>query len=150
MRAVIQRVKRASVTVDTCVTGKIDNGLCVFVGIARDDAEKDVEYIAEKLCHLRIFPDPDGKMNRSVLDASGGILIISQFTLCGDVRKGRRPAFTNAMEPSGAESLYNTLVDRLREKGVDNIQTGVFRADMDVDLVNDGPVTILLDSRRLF
>jgi D-tyrosyl-tRNA(Tyr) deacylase len=150
MRAVVQRVSRASVTVDGEVTGEIGQGLCVLVGAGDEDDEKDVRYLADKIANLRIFADEAGKMNRSVLDIDGGVLAVSQFTLYGDARKGRRPAFVKAMEPKRAEELYDRFVDALRAAGVDRVGTGVFRAMMDVELVNDGPVTILLDSKKLF
>jgi D-aminoacyl-tRNA deacylase len=150
MRAVVQRVTRAQVTVDGTVVGAIGPGLCVLVGAGAGDAETDVTYLADKLANLRIFPDDAGKMNRSVLEMGGGILVISQFTLYGDARKGRRPAFIDALEPVAAEKLIEDLVAKLHAAGVANVATGVFRADMAVELVNDGPVTILLDSRKQF
>jgi len=150
MRAVVQRVSRAQVTVEEKVVGAIERGLCVLVGAGQGDAEADVAYLADKIVNLRIFPDDAGKMNRSVLDIGGGVLLISQFTLYGDARKGRRPAFIDALEPTAAEALLATLLTRLRTAGVPHLATGVFRADMQVELVNDGPVTILLDSRKQF
>ena len=150
MRAVVQRVKRASVTIGGCTQGAIGSGLCVFVGIAANDSSSHVDYLVDKICNLRIFPDAAGKMNLSVLDSAGAILAVSQFTLYGDARKGRRPAFVRAMEPKQAQSLYNLFVERLAATGVQKVQTGVFRADMEIELVNDGPVTILLDSERTF
>lgn len=150
MRAVVQRVTRAQVTVDGAVVGSIGPGLCVLVGAGAGDADPDVTYLADKLANLRIFPDDAGKMNRSVLDTAGGVLVISQFTLYGDARKGRRPAFIDALEPVAAEKLIEDLVAKLRAAGVARVGTGVFRADMAVELVNDGPVTILLDSRKQF
>jgi D-tyrosyl-tRNA(Tyr) deacylase len=154
MRAVVQRVLRAQVTVEGRVTGAIDHGLCVLVGAGQDDGrpddDADVALIADKLVNLRIFADDAGKMNRSVLDTGGGVLLVSQFTLYGDARKGRRPAFVDALEPVAAERLYDALVTRVRALGVAHVATGVFRADMAVELVNDGPVTILLDSRKRF
>lgn len=150
MRAVVQRVSRASVTVDGEVTGEIDAGLCVLIGAGAGDTNADVDYIVGKIANLRIFADDDGKMNLSVLDIEGGVLAISQFTLYGDARKGRRPAFVHALEPKQAEELYDSVVERLREAGVGHVGTGVFRAMMQVELVNDGPVTILLDSRKGF
>jgi D-aminoacyl-tRNA deacylase len=150
MRSVVQRVTRAQVTVAGEVVGAIEAGLCVLVGAGEGDAEADVTYTVDKLVNLRIFADDDGKMNRSVLDTQGGVLLISQFTLFGDARKGRRPAFTGALEPVAAERLYGEVVAGVRAAGVARVATGVFRADMAVELVNDGPVTILLDSKKLF
>lgn len=150
MRSVVQRVTRAQVTVDGEVVGAIDHGLCVLVGAGDGDGPDDVAYTADKVVNLRIFADDEGKMNRSVLDVGGGVLLISQFTLFGDARKGRRPAFIGALEPVAAQRLYEEVVARVRAAGVARVATGVFRADMAVELVNDGPVTILLDSRKLF
>ncbi len=150
MRSVVQRVLRAQVTVAGDMVGAIEHGLCVLVGAGEGDAAADVTYTVDKLVNLRIFADDDGKMNRSVLDVAGGVLVISQFTLFGDARKGRRPAFTSALEPVAAERLYGEVVAGLRAAGVTPVATGVFRADMAVELVNDGPVTILLDSRKTF
>ena len=150
MRSVVQRVTRAQVTVDGAVVGAIGRGLCVLVGAGAGDGEADLAYTADKLVNLRIFADDAGKMNRSVLEVGGGVLLISQFTLYGDARKGRRPAFVDALEPVAAERLYSELVARVRAFGVAEVATGVFRADMAVELVNDGPVTILLDSRKQF
>lgn len=150
MRAVVQRVTRARVTVDGEVVGAIGPGLCVLVGAGAGDGDADVDYIANKVANLRIFEDDAGKMNRSVLDTGGGVLAVSQFTLYGDARKGRRPTFTRALEPVAAERLCERLVERLRAAGVAEIATGTFRAMMDVELVNAGPVTILLDSRKTF
>jgi D-tyrosyl-tRNA(Tyr) deacylase len=147
---VVQRVSRAQVTVEGRIVGAIGPGLCVLVGAGEGDDSSDVGYLADKICNLRIFADEAGKMNRSVLDTSGGVLAISQFTLYGDVRKGRRPAFTSALEPVRAEQLYEELVQAVRAAGVATVQTGTFRAHMEVELVNDGPVTILLESRRQF
>jgi D-tyrosyl-tRNA(Tyr) deacylase len=150
MRAVVQRCRRGSVTVAGEVVGAIDHGLVVLLGAGRGDTESDVAYVVDKLANLRIFPDDDGKMNRSVLDVAGGVLLISQFTLYGDTRKGRRPAFVDALEPGPAEALYERAVAAVRAAGVVRVATGVFRADMQVELVNDGPVTILIDSRKQF
>ena len=150
MRAVVQRVRRASVAVHGEVTGAIEHGLVVLVGAGQGDGEADAAYLADKLVNLRIFADDAGKMNRSVLDIGGGVLLVSQFTLYGDARKGRRPAFVEALEPVAAEALYQRTVDAVRALGVTHVATGVFRADMQVELVNDGPVTILLDSKKLF
>ena len=150
MRAVVQRVSRASVTVDTRVTGSIERGLCVLLGAGAGDAAADLSYIVDKLVNMRIFPDDAGKMNRSVLDVGGGVLVISQFTLYGDVRQGRRPGFTGALEPVAAKTLYEQSLTAIRTAGVAQVEAGEFGADMKVDLVNDGPVTILLDSRKQF
>ena len=149
VRGVVQRVSEASVRVDGEVVGSIGPGLVVLVGVGVGDAEKDAEYLAEKILNLRVFPDEAGQMNRSVLDVSGGLLVVSQFTLLGDVRKGRRPSYSDAAPPEEANRLYEHLVSRLRPSGL-KVATGVFRALMDVALVNQGPVTILLDSRKLF
>jgi D-tyrosyl-tRNA(Tyr) deacylase len=149
VRAVIQRVSEASVTVDGEVVGAIGRGLVVLVGVGHEDGERDAEVLAEKILHLRIFPDEAGQMNRSVLDVSGGLLVVSQFTLMGDVRRGRRPSYSEAAPPEEAHRLYELVVEKLRPSGLD-VATGVFRAMMDVALVNDGPVTILLDSRKRF
>ena len=149
MRSVIQRVSRASVTVDDRVVGAIGPGLVVFVGVAEGDEAADIDYTASKIRELRIFGDDQGRMNRSVVDAGGGVLVVSQFTLLADVRRGRRPGFDAAAAPEVAKAAYEDLVVRLRDAGL-RVETGVFQAHMHVDLVNDGPVTILLDSRRLF
>ena len=148
MRAVVQRVRRASVTVDGTCVGRIEAGLLVLAGVMTGDGPADVEYVASKVRELRIFPDAAGRMNRSVGEADGSILVVSQFTLAGDVRKGRRPAFDAAAPAPEARALFDALVARLREGGA--VETGVFQADMDVELVNDGPVTILLDSSKTF
>jgi D-tyrosyl-tRNA(Tyr) deacylase len=150
MRAVVQRVSRASVTVDTRVTGAIDRGLLVLLGAGAGDTDEDLRYVVDKVVNLRIFPDDAGKMNKSVLDVAGGVLVVSQFTLYGDVRQGRRPAFTGALEPGLAKALYERSLDAIRATGVTRVEAGEFAADMKVDLLNDGPVTILLDSRKLF
>lgn len=150
MRAVVQRVSRASVTVDGQVVGQVERGLCVLLGAGGGDGPQDAAYMVEKIANLRIFPDEQGKMNRSVLDLGGGVLVVSQFTLYGDARKGRRPSFVHALEPEAAEALYERLVDELRAAGVSHVATGVFGASMQVALVNDGPVTILLDSTKSF
>jgi len=150
MRAVVQRVSRASVTVDTRVTGAIDRGLLVLLGAGAGDGAPDLAYIVDKIANLRIFPDDAGKMNRSVLDIGGAVLVVSQFTLYGDARQGRRPAFTGALEPVAARALYEESLGALRTAGVTRVEAGEFAADMQVELVNDGPVTVLLDSRKLF
>jgi len=145
MRAVLQRVDRASVDVDGITVGAIEAGLLVLLGVAKGDSHKNADYLAEKILNLRIFSDNDGKMNRSVMDAGGGILVVSQFTLYGDCRKGRRPSFDNAAPPDVARSLYEYFVERVKAAGVP-VATGVFQASMKVSLVNDGPVTLVLDS----
>lgn len=147
MRAVVQRVSRAAVRVAGQPEGEIEGGLLVFVGVANEDGSKDVEYIATKIRDLRIFPDADGRMNRSVVESGGGVLIVSQFTLNADCRKGRRPSFDEAAPPAVARALYEDVIRAVREAGL-RVATGVFQADMQVELVNDGPVTILLDSQQ--
>lgn len=149
MRAVVQRVRSASVRVGDELVGAIGPGLMVLVGVARDDAEADADTLADKVLGLRIFEDDDGKMNRSVQDTGGALLAVSQFTLFGDARKGRRPSFVEAMEPGRANQLFERYCQKSRDAGV-SVATGRFRADMLVALENDGPVTILLDTKRLF
>ncbi len=145
MRAVIQRVKEARVEVGGQLTGAIGPGLLVLLGVAKTDSEKDAEYLVEKVLHLRIFPDSDGKMNRNVAEAGGGLLVVSQFTLYGDCRKGRRPSFDLAAGPQEAARLYEYFVQAVR-KGSVAVETGLFQAHMQVYLVNDGPVTIICES----
>ena len=147
MRAVIQRVKSASAAVDGRVTGEIGKGLLVLVGVGKGDGEKDLAFLASKLPDLRIFEDASGKFNLSLKEVGGGMLVVSQFTLYGDCRKGRRPSFIDAAEPVEAKRLYEQLVHRLKEQGTP-VETGEFQTKMEVHLVNDGPVTILLDSRQ--
>jgi D-tyrosyl-tRNA(Tyr) deacylase len=149
MRAVVQRVSEASVTVEGSVTGAIGAGLCVLVGVGQGDSDDDARWLAAKVLELRIFEDEQGKMNRSLLDTKGALLAVSQFTLLGDARQGRRPAFTDAMAPEPAKALYDRFCSLCRERGV-AVQEGVFRATMQVRLVNEGPVTLLLDSKKLF
>lgn len=149
MRAVIQRVKRASVSVDDESVAQIGKGLLVLIGVGKEDVEEDARYIAEKLSCLRIFEDSDGKMNLSVRDIEGSVLVVSQFTLFADCRKGRRPSFVDAGEPGRAQQLYQRVIDILNESGLP-AYGGIFQASMDVELVNDGPVTILLDSKKGF
>ncbi len=149
MRAVVQRVSEASVRVEGEVVGAIGPGLLVLLGVGQGDREEDAEYLAEKTLHLRIFPDEAGQMNRSVLEVRGEVLAVSQFTLLGDARRGRRPGFAEAAPPEEANRLYEHFVERLHPSGL-KVATGVFRAMMEVALVNQGPVTILLDSRKLF
>ncbi len=149
MRAVVQRVSRAEVRVDGQATGRVGRGLAVLLGVARGDGEDDARLLADKVAALRIFEDAAGKMNLSVRDVAGGVLVVSQFTLLGDARKGNRPEFTDAAPPEEANALYERFCAVLREGGLD-VATGVFRASMEVELVNEGPVTILLDTRKLF
>src|SRR5437763_7816705 len=149
MRAVIQRVSRASVIVDGRVVGKIGRGLLVLLGVSKTDDLAAADYLAEKIAGLRIFEDDAGKMNLSVVDVGGAVLAVSQFTLYGDVRKGKRPSFDDAARPEQARKLYEHFVERVRALGL-RCETGVFQAMMQVELVNDGPVTILLDSEKTF
>jgi D-tyrosyl-tRNA(Tyr) deacylase len=149
MRAVVQRVNEASVTVGGERVGGIGRGLLVYLGAAQGDEPKDVQYIAEKISGLRVFPNEDGRMSLSVVDVGGAVLVVSQFTLFGDVRRGRRPSFDGAADPGDAERLYLELVRRLRDKGVP-VETGTFRAMMLVQSTVDGPVTIQIDSRKLY
>lgn len=149
MRAVVQRVSRAKVTVAGEVTGEIGAGLLVLLGVGEEDGPQDVEYLAEKIVGLRIFPDDDGKMNRSLAEIGGGLLAVSQFTLYGDCRKGRRPSFIAAGRPETAVELYQAFVAEVRGRGI-AVATGRFQEHMDVELVNDGPVTLLIDSRKAF
>ena len=149
MRAVVQRVNRARVVVDGRVTGEIDAGLVVLLAVGRGDTAEIAGSLAEKIANLRIFDDEAGKMNRSVLDAKGAALVVSQFTLYGDVRRGRRPGFEQAAPPELANQLYEEFVDAMRALGV-RVETGIFQAHMAVELTNDGPVTILLDSDKAF
>jgi len=147
MRAVLQRVSRAQVEVEGCVTGAISTGLVVLLGIHREDTERDLAWLVEKIVHLRIFDDDQGLMNRSLVDIQGELLIVSQFTLHGDCRKGRRPAWTTAAPPEVARKLYDDFITACRQRGIPT-QTGVFQAMMDLTLTNSGPVTILLDSHK--
>ncbi len=149
MRAVVQRVDRAQVTVEGELTGRIEKGLLVLLGVAEGDTDKDLKYIVDKVCGLRIFEDEAGKMNLSIQDVGGSILAVSQFTLFGDCRKGKRPYFAEAAAPEIATSYYERFVEHCREQGL-TVETGVFQAHMLVSLVNNGPVTILLDSRKIF
>jgi len=150
MRIVVQRVNRAAVRVDGQTVGEIGRGLLVLLGIGKEDTDSDSDYIIGKILSLRIFHDDEGKMNRSVTDIGGGVLVVSQFTLHGDVRKGTRPSFSDAMPPADAEKFYNRFMDKLRAATPLKVAEGRFAAMMDVELVNDGPVTILLDSQRTF
>ncbi len=149
MRAVVQRVTRASVAVEDETVGQIQRGLLVFLGVEAGDEKADLDYLVGKITGLRIFEDSDGKMNLSVLDIQGSLLVISQFTLLGDVKKGKRPSFVRAAKPELARRLYQEFIESCRGINVP-VQTGIFQADMAVELVNDGPVTILLDSRKQF
>jgi len=149
MKAVIQRVTQSSVSVDNQKIGTIGQGLMVLLGVGLEDSEKAADYLAEKIVHLRIFEDENGKMNRSLFDIKGEILIVSQFTLFGDCRKGRRPSFISAAEPDRARKFYNDFIKELQVRGI-KASSGAFQEMMDVSLVNDGPVTFLLDSTRLF
>ena len=149
MRCVVQKVTRACVTVDGEITGAIENGYMVLVGAEEGDAEADVVYCAEKISGLRVFEDENDKMNLSVQDVGGKVLMVSQFTLLGDARHGRRPSFIRAARPEVAEPLFELLCEKVRQKGIE-VETGRFRTHMEVSLVNDGPVTILLDSKKIF
>lgn len=149
MRTVIQRVKRASVKVEGEVISEIERGLLVLLGVAEDDTQGDIEYMANKTANLRIFEDEARKMNRSLLEVGGEALVVSQFTLYGDCRKGRRPSFIQAARPEKGDKFYQAFVEALRKLGLD-VKAGIFQAFMEVELVNDGPVTILLDSKKLF
>ncbi|MDR1619043.1 MAG: D-tyrosyl-tRNA(Tyr) deacylase [Clostridiales bacterium] len=148
MRAVVQCVKKAGVTVDNELIGSIEEGVLLFLGIEEGDTEEDLRYICDKTINLRVFEDDEGKLNRSVADINGGILLVSQFTLCGDARKGRRPSYIKAARPETALPLYEKAIALLG--GRVRVATGKFQAKMEVTLINDGPVTILLDSKRLF
>jgi len=147
VRAVVQRVSRAKVTVDGEITGEIGNGVLVLLGVSVNDKEADADYLVDKVVNLRIFEDTDGKMNHSLVDIGGGMLVVSQFTLYGDTRRGRRPSYIDAARPEEANRLYEYFVLEAG-KQIDQVETGVFQAMMDVELVNDGPVTIILDSEK--
>jgi D-tyrosyl-tRNA(Tyr) deacylase len=149
MRAVVQRVSRARVRVNGQTTGEIGPGLLILLGVGQGDTSKEADYLLDKIIHLRIFEDPEGKMNLSLLDAGGELMVISQFTLYADCRKGRRPSFTDAGPPGEAQKLYDYFVTAARTRGV-KVATGIFQAIMEVELVNSGPVTILLDSSKNF
>jgi len=149
MRAVVQRVADARVTVDGRTCGRIQEGLLVYLGVAAGDEQQDLRYTAEKVVNLRIFPDSNGKMNLSVLDTGGGVLVVSQFTLYGDARQGRRPSYTAAAAPDKARLLYENFAEQIRSHGL-HVETGQFAARMEVQYTNIGPVTILLDSTKLF
>lgn len=149
MRAVVQKVSSSKVTVDEEIVGQINQGLLVLLGVTHDDTSKDVDYMVDKVTNLRIFEDTEGKMNLSLKDVGGEVLAVSQFTLYGDARKGRRPSFSNAARPEVANPLYKEFVEKVKKQGI-NVGTGQFGAHMMVDLTNDGPVTILLESRKEF
>ncbi|MCX8130987.1 MAG: D-aminoacyl-tRNA deacylase [Clostridia bacterium] len=149
MRAVVQRVTHSKVTVDGYVTGEINNGLAVLLGVGQQDTEKDIQYLAEKIVNLRIFEDENGKMNLSLLDTGGSLMIVSQFTLYGDCRKGKRPGYDKAARPEVAEEIYNRFVDYCRNMEI-RVETGKFQAMMMVEIHNNGPVTLLLDSKKEF
>ena len=149
MRAVVQRVSRAKVTVNGDIVGSIDQGILVLLGVSSKDSEADADYLVEKVLNLRIFDDDDDKMNRSLIDTRGGLLVVSQFTLYGDSRRGRRPSYIDAARPEDAKRLYEYFVSQARGQ-IQNVATGRFQAMMDVELVNDGPVTLLLDSEKNF
>jgi len=149
MRAVVQRVTKSSVAVDGKVTGSIGKGLMVLLGVKKGDMEKDVEYISRKIAALRVFDDENGVMNKSIKEAEGEILIVSQFTLLGDARKGNRPSYFDAAQPEEAKALYRSVIASLEAQGL-HVEEGVFQAEMALDISNDGPVTILLDSERSF
>lgn len=149
MRGVVQRVQRASVSVDNKIIGKVEHGILLLLGVEDTDEEKDLEYMCDKVPNLRIFEDENGKMNKSLMDVNGSLLVISQFTLLGDARKGRRPSFTQAAIPEKAITMYESFIEKMKEKDIVT-KSGEFGADMQVELINDGPVTILLDSKKLF
>ena len=147
MKALLQRVDRASVSVDGKITGEIGKGLCVFLGVVVEDTEKDIAWLADKIVNLRIFDDESGKMNRSLIDEEGRMLVVSQFTLCGDCKKGRRPSWIKAAEPIFANDMYEKFVKEIEARGV-RTATGVFQSLMKVEICNDGPVTLMIDSRE--
>lgn len=149
MKAVIQRVKHSSVTVDGKLISKIDNGFMILLGVMDGDTKEDADKLIKKIPYLRIFEDENGKMNLSLLDTDGEILLVSQFTLCADCSHGRRPSFINSAPPKEANELYEYVADELKKAGVKDVKMGIFGADMKVDLLNDGPVTIILDSKEL-
>ena len=150
MRAVVQRVSSASVTVADRIIGKIDAGVLIYLGVGKDDTEKDADYLAEKIINLRIFEDNEGKMNLSLLDVKRQALIVSQFTLYGDSRRGRRPSFSDAAPPEEGERLFKYFIEQMQNKWKIDLETGIFRENMLVHSINEGPVTMLLDSSKLF
>jgi len=149
MRAVVQRVRSANVVVEEKIVGEIEKGFLVLLGVEENDEINDLEYMLEKIIHLRVFEDNDGKMNRSLLDVHGELLVVSQFTLLGDCRKGRRPSFINAARPDKANVYYGLFVNKAKECGI-KVETGIFQAEMKVNLCNDGPVTLMIDSKKVF
>jgi len=149
VRGVVQRVKRAGVSVDNKVIGQINHGIMLLLGVDESDEEKDLEYMCDKVVNLRIFEDENGKMNKSLMDVNGSLLVVSQFTLLGDARKGRRPSFIQAAVPDKAIPMYEKFISNMKNLNIET-QSGEFGADMQVELVNDGPVTILLDSKKTF
>lgn len=148
MRAVVQRVKNASVSVENVIVGQIDEGCLVYLGIGQEDMEADLDWLVTKVINLRIFEDADGKMNKSVMDVGGGVLVISQFTLFGNLNKGFRPSFNGAAKPEVAETLYEKFIDKLKSQTSGPVETGKFRAMMNVKYINDGPVTLWIDSKN--
>lgn len=149
MRAVVQRIREGSVTVEGRIIGEIDKGLLVYLGVGQEDNEKDIDYMLDKVLGLRIFEDENGKMNLSVIDIGGDLLVVSQFTLYGDVRKGKRPSFSDSASPEIGDKYYSEFVQKAVDRGI-RVATGEFGAHMDVKYINDGPVTILLDSKKNF
>lgn len=149
MRVILQRVKHGRVTVETETTGAIEQGFVILVGITQDDTPEQADFLAKKTAHLRVFDDEDGKMNRSILDVAGGALVVSQFTLYADSRKGRRPSYINAAPPNHAEPLVKRYADQLQQEGISRVEHGRFGANMQVEILNDGPVTIILDTDEL-
>ncbi|NLB78075.1 MAG: D-tyrosyl-tRNA(Tyr) deacylase [Clostridiaceae bacterium] len=150
MRAVVQRVKRAQVSVEGSITGKIEKGILVLLGVGENDEIEDLEYMAKKIINLRIFEDNEDKMNLSVLDVGGNVLVISQFTLYGDCRKGNRPSYSKAASPDIAKEYYHRYLDYIKDNYKIKVESGVFQASMEVDFINDGPVTLMLDSKKIF
>ncbi len=150
MRAVVQRVKRAQVSVEGSITGKIEKGILVLLGVGEDDEIEDLEYMAKKIINLRIFEDNEDKMNLSVLDVGGNVLVISQFTLYGDCRKGNRPSYSKAARPDIAKEYYDRFIEYIKDNYKIKVESGIFQASMEVDFINDGPVTLMLDSKKIF
>jgi len=150
MRAVVQRVKRAEVRVEGRITGKIEKGILILLGVGEDDENKDLEYMADKIMNLRIFEDDNDKMNLSVIDVGGSVLVVSQFTLYGDCRKGNRPSYSKAARPEKAKDYYDRFIEYISNKYNIKVETGIFQASMEVDFINDGPVTLMLDSKKTF
>lgn len=150
MRAVVQRVKRAQVSVEGSITGKIEKGILVLLGVGENDEIEDLEYMAKKIINLRIFEDNEDKMNLSVLDVGGNVLVISQFTLYGDCRKGNRPSYSKAARPDIAKEYYDRFIEYIKDNYKIKVESGIFQASMEVDFINDGPVTLMLDSKKIF